>query len=101
MVAPARASELRDFRGRSNIAEKPWVRRSRKAGVYRDACERLEQLKAKVGARVEHPFRVIDLQFGYTRARYWGIAKNAPQVMTLFALSNLWMARRRMLAATG
>lgn len=93
--------ELKDFPGHWHIAEKPSVRRSRKAGVYRDACERLEHLKAKVRARVEHPFRVIKLQFGYTKVRYRGIAKNAAQVMTLFALSNLWMARKRILVAAG
>jgi len=47
---------------------------------------------------VEHPFRVVKRQFGYTSVRYRGMAKNAAQVLTLFALSNLWMMRRRMLA---
>jgi IS5 family transposase len=58
-------------------------------------------LKASVRAKVEHPFRVIKRQFGYTRVRYRGIAKNAAQVLTLFALSNLWMVRRRLLPAAG
>jgi IS5 family transposase len=44
---------------------------------------------------------VIERQFGYVKVRYCGIAKNAAQVLTLFALSNLWMARRRLLPATG
>ena len=39
-----------------------------------------------------HPFRVIKRQFGYTKVRYRGLRKNAAQVQTLFALSNLWMA---------
>ncbi|MCF3545814.1 IS5 family transposase, partial [Stenotrophomonas maltophilia] len=38
---------------------------------------------------------------GYTKVRYRGLAKNAAQVLTLFALSNLWMARRRLLPAMG
>lgn len=97
----AKREELKGVQGRWHIAEKPSVRRSRKAGAYRDACEELEHLKAKVRARVEHPFRVIKLQFGYTKVRYRGLAKNAAQVMTLFALSNLWMARKRILAAAG
>jgi transposase, IS5 family len=32
--------------------------------------------------------------------RYKGLAKNAAQVTTLFALVNLWMARGRLLAMT-
>jgi IS5 family transposase len=40
-------------------------------------------------------------QFGYRKVRYKGLAKNTAQVVTLFALTNLWMARRRLLATTG
>ncbi len=50
-------------------------------------------------AKVEHPFRVIKRQFGYTKVRYRGLAKNTAQVQTLFALSNLWMVRRHLLPA--
>jgi IS5 family transposase len=59
--------------------------------------ERIEQLKASVRAKVEHPFRVIKRQFGFTKVRYRGLAKNTTQLHTLFALSNLWMARRHLL----
>lgn len=57
--------------------------------------------KLDVGNRAEHPFRVIKRQFGYVKVRYRGIAKNAAQVLTLFALSNLWMSRRRLMPAAG
>jgi len=30
-----------------------------------------------------------------------GLAKNTAQVLTLFALSNLWMARRHLMPAAG
>lgn len=33
-------------------------------------------------AKVKHPFRVIKRQFGYTKARYRGLVKNAAQVLT-------------------
>jgi len=59
--------------------------------------ERIEQLKASVCAKVEHPFRVIKRQFGFTKVRYRGLVKNTAQLHTLFALSNLWMARRHLL----
>ena len=70
-------------------------------GEHRDIVEHIEQLKAKVRARVEHPFRVIKLQFGFTKVRFRGLAKNTAQLVTLFGLSNLWMARKRLLAMTG
>jgi len=44
---------------------------------------------------------VVKRQFGYTKVRYRGLAKNAAQVLTLFALSNLWMARRQLLQPAG
>ncbi|GAC1500493.1 MAG: IS5-like element ISPsy2 family transposase [Steroidobacteraceae bacterium] len=61
----------------------------------------VETTKAKIRARVEHPFRVIKRQFGYVKVRFKGLAKNTAQIITLFALSNLWMARRALLANTG
>jgi transposase, IS5 family len=61
----------------------------------------LEKWKASIRAKVEHPFRVLKRQFGYTKVRYRGLAKNTAQIVTLFALSNLWMARRHFLKARG
>ena len=61
----------------------------------------LEKCKASIRAKVEHPFRVLKRQFAYTRVRYRGLAKNTAQIVTLFALSNLWMARRQMMKAAG
>ena len=62
---------------------------------------KIEKAKAQVRAKVEHPFRVIKRQFGSVKVRFLGLAKNTAQLMTLFALSNLWMARRHMLTTTG
>jgi IS5 family transposase len=57
----------------------------------------IEGFKASVRANVEHPFRVIKLQFGFAKARHRGLKKNTAQPTTLFDLSNLWMARRKLL----
>jgi IS5 family transposase len=57
----------------------------------------LEQVKARIRAKVEHPVRVIKRQFGHVKVRYRGLVKNKAQLHTLFALSNLWMARHRLL----
>ena len=66
----------------------------------RAITEQLEHAKASIRAAVEHPFRVLKRQFGYAKVRYKGLAKNGAQVTTLFALVNLWMARRTLLQAT-
>ena len=63
--------------------------------------EKAEQLKASVRAKVEHPFRVVKQQFGHAKVRYRGLAKNTARLTMLFALSNLWMARRQVLGAQG
>ena len=48
--------------------------------------------------KVEHPFRVIKRQFGHVKTRYRGLAKNRAQHFTLFALNNLFLVRRRLIA---
>ena len=63
--------------------------------------EQVEKIKARIRAKVEHPFRVIKRQFGYTKVRYRGLMKNTLQLTTLFALSNLWMVRHQLLAERG
>jgi transposase, IS5 family len=58
--------------------------------------DEIERIKASIRAKVEHPFRVIKQQFGFAKVRYRGLAKNTAQLITLFALSNLWMVRHRL-----
>jgi transposase, IS5 family len=52
-----------------------------------------------VRAKVEHPFRVIKRQFSLVKVQFRGLAKNTAHVTRLFALSNLWMARKQLMAA--
>jgi len=51
-----------------------------------------------VRAKVKHPFRVIKRQFGHMKTQYRGLAKNPAHLFTLFAPSNLFFVRRRLLA---
>lgn len=83
-----------------HIAAKPSAVRKLHPALQAQA-KRIETLKASMRAKVEHPFRVIKRQFGHVKVRYRGLAKNTAQLMTLFALSNLWMARHQLLAQTG
>ena len=53
--------------------------------------------KSRVRAKVEHQFRIIKRQFGFTKVRYRGLEKNAQQLFIACALSNLVMAKKQLL----
>ena len=59
--------------------------------------EKYEQLKASMRAKVEHAFRIVKQQFGFSKVRYRGIAKNDNKLQTMFALGNLWLVRRQLM----
>ena len=61
---------------------------------------RLKRPRRRCGPR-SSTHSVIKCQFGYVKVRFRGLAKNTAQLMTLFALSNLWMARRHLIATAG
>jgi IS5 family transposase len=69
-------------------------------GAIKELTGQLEKLKASVRARVEHPFHVIKNLFGFRKVRYRGLAKNTAQLHTLFALANLVLKKRQLLAGT-
>ncbi len=57
----------------------------------------IEMAKAHIRAKGEHPFRVIKQQFGFQKTRLCGMAKNRCKVNVLAALTNLFLARRKLL----
>jgi IS5 family transposase len=77
-----------------HIALRPGKRRALGNSELDQLTEHIEQSKASMRAIVEHPFRVIKRQFGFTKVRYRGLAKNDNALHTLFALCNLYMKRR-------
>jgi hypothetical protein len=87
-------------RVRWEIACRPGTVNKLKASGEKALVKR-EKSKARIRAKVEHPFRVIKCQFGWAKVRFKGLAKHTAHLFTLFALSNLWMARKRLLAMTG
>jgi IS5 family transposase len=81
-----------------HVAMRPGKRRALdKTKASGQLTGQVEKIKASIRAKVEHPFRVIKQQFGHMKVRYRGLAKNTAQLKTMFALSNLWMARRKLL----
>lgn len=83
------------------IAEQRSKVKAIKDAMLAELTRKIERAKASIRAKVEHPFRIIKRQFGHVKTRYRGLAKNHAQLVTLFALSNLWMARRQLLPSTG
>lgn len=82
------------------IAMRPGKRKALNKDDPADALiDKAEKLKAGIRAKVEHPFRVIKRQFGFVKVRYRGLKKNTAQLFTLFALSNLWMVRGKLMEA--
>ena len=85
---------------RWNIAMRPGKRRQLdKTKRVEQLIGQLERIKASIRAKVEHPFRAIERQFGHVKVRYRGLKKDTAQLHTLFALSSLWMARRSLIRA--
>ena len=96
------AAKRPDAKGgvRWNIAMRPGKRRQLdKTKRGEQLTDQLERIKASIRAKVEHPFRVNKRQFGRVKVRYRGLKKNTAQLHTFFALFNLWMARRSLMAA--
>jgi len=61
-----------------------------------DEAKRKNTTKARVRARVEHPFRILKRVFGFTKVRYRGIWKNHQWLCAAFALVNLYQHRNQL-----
>jgi len=61
-----------------------------------EVVKQTETLKASIRSKVEHAYKVLKCEFGYVKARFRGLAKNASQLHVLFALVNLKKARYAM-----
>ena len=60
--------------------------------------EKIEQIKASIRAKFEHPFHIVKSIFGMKQVRYKELAKNMTQLFTLFGLANLLVVKRRLFA---
>jgi transposase, IS5 family len=64
----------------------------------RQLAEPIERALSQVRAWVEHPFHIVKNLFRHKKLRYRGLAKNTAQLHTLFALANLVIVKRAVLA---
>ncbi|MFW1677589.1 IS5 family transposase [Pontibacter sp. JAM-7] len=82
--------ELEDVKADWHIAEIPSkVKALKKHPRINKVQLKTEYLKASIRAKVEHPFRIIKCQFGFTKACYRGLKKNDGKLAMLFALANI------------
>lgn len=82
--------ELEDVKADWYVAEIPSkVKELKKHPRINKLPLKTEYLKASIRAKVEHPFRIIKCQFGFTKARYRGLIKNDSKLAMLFALANI------------
>ncbi len=66
--------------------------------ALRELAEPVERALAQVRAVVEHPFHVVKNLFRHKMLRYRGLAKNTAQLRTLFALANMVLVKKALLA---
>jgi IS5 family transposase len=81
-----------------NVATKRGKIKKMSEGPLKELVQAVERTKAQIRARVEHPFHIVKNLFHYKKVRYKGLAKNTAQLYSLFALANLMMAKKRLLA---
>ena len=79
---------------------------SRSSGASSKRCPKLcgtvaeavESALSQVRAWVEHPFHIVKNLFRHKKLRYRGLTKNTAQLHTLFALANLVIVKKTLLA---
>lgn len=86
--------ENADSAARWHVAMKRGARKRLGDSAEDRLAEQWEQLKAKVRAKVEHPFHVVKNRFGHRKVRYRGLGKNEAQLFTLFGMANLLLGHR-------
>jgi IS5 family transposase len=89
--------ELEDRDVSWNIAIKRSIIKALPKGL-RDIAKAVERALSQVRAWVEHPFHIVKTLFRHRKLRYRGLAKNTAQLRTLFALANLVIVKKALLA---
>jgi transposase, IS5 family len=59
----------------------------------------INQARSRLRARGEHIFLVVKQLWGFRKVRYRGLLKNTARVFAIFALANLYLARRQLCPA--
>jgi transposase, IS5 family len=84
------------IRGAAPRAQDMTCRRIRYKHHVDQLQRRKNTTKARVRAKVEHPFRILKRIFGFEKVRYRGLGKNHNRLCASFALVNLYLHRKRL-----
>lgn len=57
----------------------------------------INRSRSRCRARGEHAFHVVKRLWGFAKVRYRGLSKNTARAFAIFALANLYLARRRLM----
>jgi IS5 family transposase len=97
-IGAEKRAELKDRPLTWHIAAKRSQVKAMAEGQLKDLTREYERRKAQIRSRVEHPFHVVKNLFGHKKVRYKGLKKNRVQWQVLFALANLYLLRKPLLA---
>ena len=100
-VGVEKREENQDLAVTWHVAMRPGKRKTLPATELGAVLDKLEQVKASIRAKVEHPFHIIKNLFRHRKTRYRGMAKNTAQLYALFGLANLFIVKRRLLGPEG
>lgn len=87
------------IRGAARQAQDMTSRRVKYKNFVDEIEKTKNRVKARVRAKVEHPFRILKRIFGFERVRYRGLKKNHQRLCACFALVNLYLHRKRLAVA--
>jgi IS5 family transposase len=96
------AQKRPEIAGDEHLSKVEWRVAARKTKLSSMAAHdrAIESRKASVRAKVEHPFLILKRDFGFTKTRYRGLAKNLNHLHIGFASAN-WLMRARAVALMG
>ena len=94
----AYASNERSLEAERSEGDVVWATpfKRKKGQALTDEQRRINRLTSSFRSKVEHVFRVVKRQFGYTRTRYRGLYKNSQQIFCQLTLANIYIMREKL-----
>ena len=94
----AYASNERSLEAERSEGDVVWATpfKRKKGQALTDEQRRINRMTSSFRSKVEHVFRVVKRQFGYTRTRYRGLYKNSQQIFCQLTLANIYIMREKL-----
>jgi IS5 family transposase len=73
------------------INRRPGAMRKDATNISKQFDRKIESRKSSVRSKVEHVFRIVKIQFGFSKVVYRGIQKNLNRLFSLFTSANAYM----------